>query len=63
VVVVVWWLKGHILSFDGAQVGHRRRRKLTEMQEIFENPSIFKNPNPGMIFSRVESLCTTHSNL
>ncbi len=22
---MVWWLKGHILSFDGAQVGHRRR--------------------------------------
>jgi hypothetical protein len=24
-VAVVWWLKGHILSFDGAQVGHRWR--------------------------------------
>jgi hypothetical protein len=29
----------------------------------FRESKYFQNPNPGMIFSRVESLCTTHSNL
>jgi hypothetical protein len=31
--------------------------------ENFQKSKYFQNPNPGMIFSRVESLCTTHSNL